>query len=139
MGEQTAVMERAARNAELLREGYAAFGRGDLPAVQEIFDPNLVWHAYRLGQLGGDHAGWPAVQDFFLRTMQLTGGTFRVEPLEILSNEGGAAAVVRSTGRREDGRTLDSRQIHQFRMEEGKVHEVWQFVGDGAAAEDFWS
>ena len=57
--EQQAVMdqtvaERAARNAELLREGYAAFGRGDLAAVQEIFDPEVVWHAYNLGQLGDD-------------------------------------------------------------------------------------
>jgi uncharacterized protein len=139
MGEHTAVMERAARNEELVREGYAAFTRGDLAAVQELFDANLVWHAYRLGQLGGDHNGWPAVQDFFVRTMQLTEGTFRVEPLEILSNEDGAAAVVRSIGRREDGRTLDSRQIHQFRIVDGTVREVWQLVDDGKAVEEFWA
>jgi ketosteroid isomerase-like protein len=135
--DQTAT-EQAARNAELLREGYAAFGRGDLASVQEVFDPNVVWHAYNLGQLGGDHHGWAEVQDFFVRTAQLTGGTFHIEVEEILANENSVAAIVYSRGQR-DGTALNSRQIHQYRIVDGKVMEVWQHVGDGKAAEAFWS
>jgi ketosteroid isomerase-like protein len=138
MEEQTAVMGRAARNADLVAAGYAAFARGDLAAVHELFDASLVWHAYRLGQLGGDHAGWPAVQEFFVRTMQLTNGTFRLEVHELLANDDGAAAVVQSRAERE-GRTLDSRQIHHFRIEDGRVVEVWQFVDDADAVSSFWS
>jgi len=128
----------AASNEQLLRDGYAAFGRGDLATVERMFHPGVIWHAQRLGQLGGDHIGWPAVAQFFGRSMQLTGGTFRVEMLEVLSNTTGAAAVVRSTGER-DGKQLNDRQVHLFHMENGQVVEIWQFVGDGQATEAFWA
>jgi uncharacterized protein len=128
----------AARNAELLRSGYTAFATGNMVALNELFDPGIVWHAQRLGILGGDHAGWSAVLKFFADSMELTRGTFAIEVLEVLSNDESAAAVVRSTGRRGEA-TLDDRQVHVFRLENDRVVEVWQFVGDGPAAAAFWS
>jgi ketosteroid isomerase-like protein len=97
----------------------------------------MIWHAQRLGQLGGDHIGWPAVADFFGRTMQLTRGTFHIEVLEVLTNATGGAVVVQSMGAR-DGMQLNDRQVHLFHLEDGRVVEVWHFVGDGPATEEFW-
>ena len=88
------VMDRAARNAELLRSGYEAFGRGDLAQVEAIFAPDVTWHAYRLGQLGGDHDGWGAVAEFFGRTMQLTAGTFRLEVLDVIPHDRGKTRFI---------------------------------------------
>jgi ketosteroid isomerase-like protein len=121
-----------------LREGYGAFAAGDLATVERMFHPGVIWHAQRLGQLGGDHIGWPAVAEFFGRSMQLTRGTFRIEVLEVLSNETGAAAVVQSTAER-DGKRLNDRQVHLFHVENGQVVEIWQFVGDAHATEEFWA
>jgi uncharacterized protein len=135
---ETQQASRADRNAELLRSGYTAFATGDMVTLEALFDPNIVWHAQRLGILGGDHAGWPAVLKFFAQSMELTQGTFGIEVLEVLANAESSCAVVRSTGRR-GAATLDSRQIHLFRLENERVVEVWQYVGDGAAAEAFWS
>lgn len=131
-------IDRAARNADLLRAGYAAFAKGDLMAVQELFTPDAVWHVQRLGQLGGDHRGWPAILSFFGRSMELTQGTFSVEPIEVLANDTGAAAVVRSRGQR-GAEVFDDRQVHLFHYDGDRVAEVWQFVGDGVAAEAFWA
>lgn len=131
-------MERAAENAALVEAGYAAFARGDLAAVEQTFDPEVIWHAQRLGVLGGDHRGWSEVAQFFGRTMDLTQGTFRIEVKEVLANESAAAVVVQSTARRGD-RGLDDQQVHLFHLRGDKVVEVWQFVGDGPAVEDFWS
>jgi len=94
--------------------------------------PN-VW-----GSSEGDHVGWQAVAEFFGRSMQLTRGTFRVEVLDVLTNTTRGAVVVRSSGER-DGKRLDDRQVHLYQLENGQVVEVWQFVGDGHAAEDFWA
>jgi ketosteroid isomerase-like protein len=129
---------RADRNAELLRSGYTAFATGDMVTLEALFDPGIVWHAQRLGILGGDHRGWPAVLKFFAQSMELTHGTFAIEVLEVLANSESSCAVVRSTGTRGSAH-LDSRQIHLFRLENERVVEVWQYVGDGAAAEAFWS
>src|SRR5262249_44311525 len=129
--------QAAERNVELLRKGYQDFGRGDLPAVQAAFAPDAVWHAQRLGRLTGDHAGWPAIARFFGLTMELTGGTFRVEVQDVMANDGAVAVVVRSSGRR-GAHTLGDRQVHLFRVEAELVREVWQYVGDVAAIDAFW-
>ena len=131
-------MELAAQNEELLAEGYRAFAEQDMDTIHRTFHPDIVWHAQRLGILGGDHEGLDAVLQFFGRTMELTAGTFRIEVKEILANTQGAAAVVRSSATR-GGRTLDSHQIQHFHMKDGQVVEVWQFVSDGPAVEAFWS
>jgi uncharacterized protein len=139
MEERTAVMDRTAENVDLLRSAFAAFGRGDLATLAELFDPNAIWHVLRTGQLGGDHAGWSAIAEFFAHTATLTAGTFRAEVLEVLANENGAAAVCRATGSRPDGRAFDSRQILHFHITDGTVREVWHFVDDAVAAVDFWA
>ena len=132
------MIDVTASNEQLLREGYAAFASGDLASVERMFHPGVIWHAQRLGQLSGDHIGWPAVAEFFGRSMQLTRGTFRIEVLEVLSNTTGAATVVRSMGER-DGKQLNDRQVHLFHIENGHVVEIWQFVGDGHAVDEFWA
>jgi uncharacterized protein len=134
----TQTMERAAENAALVEAGYTAFAKGDLAAVEKAFDPECVWHAQRLGALGGDHRGYPAVLRFFGQTMEMTQGTFRIEIKEVLGNDSGAAVVVRSSAKRGD-RSLDDQQIHLLHLRDGRVIEVWQFVGDGPAVEAFWS
>lgn len=126
------------RNAELLRSGYAAFARGDMAAVQRTWHPDVVWHAQRLGQLSGDHVGWDGFMAFIGRTMELTGGTFRLEVRDVLASPTGAAASVQSIAERPDGRRLNSNQVHLFAVRDGKVAEVWQFVGDVAQADAFW-
>ena len=135
---ETQAIDRAARNAELLRSGYSAFATGDMVALEALFDPSVIWHAQRLGILGGDHVGWPAVLGFFAHSMELTRGTFGIEVLDVLANSTSSCAVVRSTGQR-GAATLNSRQIHLYRLENERVVEVWQFVDDGYAAEAFWS
>jgi ketosteroid isomerase-like protein len=123
-------------NDRLIRAGYAAFARGDLAAVAEVFREDAVWHAQALGVLSGDHVGWPAVAGFFGRTMELTQGSFSVTVEDVLTNETGAAVVVRSRATRE-GSELDSRQVHLYRIDGGKVAEAWQFATRDA--DEFWS
>jgi ketosteroid isomerase-like protein len=112
-------------NDRLIRSGYDAFGRGDLAAVEQLFRSDAVWHAQALGVLSGGHVGWPAIAGFFGRTMVLTNGTFTVTVEDVLTNETGAAVVVRSRGVR-DSKQLDSRQVHLSRFEDGRVAEAWQ-------------
>ena len=138
MTEQTTAAERAARNVELVQAGYDAFTRGDLAAVEELFHPDAVWHAQRLGALSGDHKGWPEILRFFGETMEISKGTFQVTVTERYSSPEGVAFMVRSLAER-DGRTLDDRQMHVFRIDGEQTAEVWQFVGDGRAVDEFWS
>ena len=138
MTEQTTAAERAARNVELVQAGYDAFTRGDLAAVERLFHPDAAWHAQRLGALSGDHKGWPEILRFFGETMEISKGTFQVTVTGRYSSPEGVAFMVRSLAER-DGRTLDDRQMHVFRIDGEQAAEVWQFVGDGRAVDEFWS
>jgi uncharacterized protein len=66
-------------NEDLIRRGYDAFSRGDMDTLRELFHLDIVWHAPGRSQLFGDHRGVDAVLGYFGRTMELTGGNFRVE------------------------------------------------------------
>ena len=130
--------DRAARNVQLVQAGYDAFARGDLAAVEQLFHPEVVWHAQRLGALSGDHHGWPELLGFFADTMEMSDGTFRVTVTERYANPDGVACMVRSQAER-DGRVMDDRQMHVYRLSGDQVVEVWQFAGDGPAVDRFWS
>lgn len=129
---------KANENRALMEKGYAAFGRGDLAAVEAVFKPDAVWHAQRLGRLSGDHEGWPRIAEFFSETMQLTQGTFHLDVEDIMASADRVAASVRSRASR-DGRGLDSYQVHLYLIEDGKVAEIWQFVDDHEKVSEFWA
>jgi ketosteroid isomerase-like protein len=132
--------ERAERNAALLREGYAAFGSGDLATVQAMFSPDAVWHTpENHGQLSGDHKGWDKIAEFFMKTMELSEGTFRIEVLDIMASDEFVAGYVHVTGSAR-GRMLDDSPVHLYRIDdEGIVVEITQYPLNQSNVDEFWS
>ena len=52
-------------NEEIVREGYAAFGRGDLEALQtRFFAAGIRWHFPGRSPFGGDYEGIGQVLDW---------------------------------------------------------------------------
>jgi uncharacterized protein len=125
-------------NEELVRRGFEAFSKGDLDTLRELFDPDAVWHAPGRGPLSGDHPGVDAILGFFARTMELTGGTFRVELHDALANDEHAVALYVARGERE-GRTLEDRSVLVSHVRNGKLVETWQHSEDQYAADEFLS
>ena len=132
--------DRAERNERIVREGYEAFGSGDLAKVQEMFAPDVVWHTpENHGVLSGDHKGWDEVAMLFLQTMTHSRGTFRIEILDVLASDERVAAYVHVTGNGR-GRILDDSQIHLFRLDEdGIVQEITQYPLNQSVVNAFWS
>ena len=94
-------------NEDLIRRGYDAFSRGDLQTLRELFHPDIVWHAPGRNQLAGDHQGVDAVLGYFGRTIQLTGGNFRVEVHDVVANDEHAVGL-NSVHAERDGKTLQT-------------------------------
>ena len=122
---------------ELVRRGYDAFSSGDLQTMRELFDSDVVWHTPGRSQLAGDHRGVDAVLGFFGRTMELTGGTFRVELHDVVANDEHVVGLHTVTAERE-GKTLRDRNILVFHARDGRTSEVWQFWTDQYAADAFF-
>jgi len=137
MAQQTSV-DRAAANAASIRRGYDAFARADLAGATSDFGPGIEWHLYGTGRIAGTYRGIGDVTEFLRQLAILSGGTFRMEVLDILASEQEAMANVHVSAERLD-RTYSSHQVHLFRYQGAQVVEVWQFVSDTEASAAFWA
>jgi len=126
-------------NATRIRELFAAFRRGDVAAIQALVPEDVVWHfPGRRGRLAGDHRGRDAVFAFLMSVQALSDGTFDLDLIEVLANDEHAVALFRGHARRA-GKTLDNPTCLRLRLREGQVVEVWEFVWDLFAVDEFWA
>lgn len=125
-------------NAQLLRGGYDAFARGDIPSVLRIFAEDIAWHVPGRSPLSGDYRGHEGVVGFFTRAMELSGGTLRVEADEIVAN-GDRIIVLTTVSAERNGRSWSSPEVHVWRVQDGKAVAFREFQGDQEAEDEFWS
>jgi uncharacterized protein (TIGR02246 family) len=122
-------------NTALIRQGYDAIARGDLPAVLGLFAEDGVLHVNSEGPLGGDHKGREAISGVFTGLFEWTGGTIKLDVTEIFADEDHAIARVRETAERAtDGLKLDVSEVHLFRLQGGLAVEFWDLPSDADRA-----
>ncbi len=126
-------------NAARIRALFAAFKAADLATIQATIPEDATWHfPGRRGKLAGAHRGRQAILQFLMAVPQLTGGTFHLDMEHVLADDTHAVAFFRGHGSR-DGKTLDNPTCLRMRIVDGQVLEVWEFVWDLFAVDDFWS
>lgn len=124
-------------NAELLRQGYEAFSRGDIEAVLAVFDEAIEWHVTG-GSLAGTYKGTQEVVGFFGQLLERSGGTFRLELHDLLANDEHAVVLLRERAERDD-RVLNADAVHVWHVRAGKAVEFWGIPVDAGAFERFWA
>ena len=83
-------------NADLVREGVAAFQRGDLDALQrQYFAEDIRYHVPGRSPVAGDYEGVAQVLGFFGQLFELSGGTLRVELHDVMATDEHAAALLK--------------------------------------------
>jgi len=125
-------------NVQLLREGYAAFGKGDLDTVKALFTDDVVWHVGGNNPLAGDYKGQDEVLGFFGKSFELTNGTMQIDVHDILANDEHAVALVTTKAKR-DGKSIEMNAVHVFHLRDGKTSEFWGFNEDDRRADEFWT
>ena len=126
-------------NEDLVRAASAAFGRGDLGALQHQFlAADIVWHIAGTGPLAGDYAGAAQVMGLLGKIAELSGGTVRPELHDVLVSNDHTVALTTIRAERA-GKQLQLNLVHVIHAENGKATEVWTHSSDPAAAAQFWS
>ena len=125
-------------NAALLRKGYEAFARGDIAALTDMFAEDMVWHVPGNNLISGEHKGRDAVFAVFAKTMELTGGTFKIDLHDIVANDEHTVSLTRAAASRQ-GKQLDLRGADIYHIRNGKVTEWWSFTEDQRLDDEFWS
>ena len=98
-------------NEDLVRKGYAAFGRGDTDALQrQFFAEHVCHHVPGRSPLAGDYQGVAQVLEWLGRQFELSGGTIRAEVHDVVANDEHAVSLVTVRGERASSwRTTASR------------------------------
>jgi len=123
--------------AALVRRGYDAFAAGDIPAALEVFHPDIRWHVPGRSPLSGDYRGHAGVLDFFGRCLDLSAGTLRVVPNEILTSGERVVALTTVSAQRH-GRLWSSPEVQVWRVADGRAVEFIEYQGDQQTEDEFW-
>ena len=124
-------------NAQMIRDGYEAFARGDIPAVLEMLGEDITWHVPGRSPLSGDYRGHDDVLGFFRRSMELSEGTLQVALDEVVA-DGDRVVAITTVSAQRNGRTLSTPEIHCWRVADGKAVEFREFQGDQQGEDEFW-
>ena len=124
----------------VVQAGFEAFGRGDLEAVRATYHPDATWNHRNEDRFAGVKSGIDDILAFMGESSQLTDGTLRVSPQEVMADGSGHVAVhAVVTASRPDGRSFESPQILFITIEDGRVRSVDQFIGNPAEVTAFWA
>jgi ketosteroid isomerase-like protein len=80
-------------NLELIRAGFAAHNRGDLDALMQVYDPDVVFETLLLGT----HHGNEAIRLIYEENQKTLSG-YDVEPVELIETRDQVVAVAQVTG-----------------------------------------
>lgn len=127
-------------NEDLVREGFAAFSRGDMDYLQkQFFAEDVRYHLPGRSPLAGVYEGPEQVIQLFARLFELTGGTFSVELHDAVANDEHAVALYTARGERAGKQQLNDNQVLTSHIRDGKASELWVQATDLYALDEFFS
>ncbi|MGH9086449.1 MAG: nuclear transport factor 2 family protein [Acidimicrobiales bacterium] len=126
-------------NEDIVRQGYKAFGEGDMDTLRSLFAPDVIHSATGNNPLAGEYKGIDDVLAYYGQLFERSDGTFTAE-LKSTKAEGDdtVVAIHRNKAQR-GGKTLDQDETLTFTVSGGKITHLGESHSDAAAYDDFWS
>jgi hypothetical protein len=126
-------------NEQVVRDGYAAFGAGDMDALRALMVADVVHSVPGNNLISGEHTGIDDVLGLYGKLFELTDGTMSVT-LNDASAKGDDQVIANHTGKAErNGNTLESDATIAFTIKDGKIARLDETNEDQAAEDKFWS
>lgn len=130
----------APENLQVVKEGYAAFSRGDIAGLLEKFSQDIEWHIPGTGlPLAGTYRGHDGVAQFFQKLAQ-EAEILDFQPREFVAD--GDRVLVIGSERvkvRATNRTVDLDWIMSFTLRNGKVTNFREYTDTKALADAYES
>ncbi|MDM0034869.1 nuclear transport factor 2 family protein [Variovorax sp. J22P271] len=122
---------------EIAKQGYAAFGRRDIPALLELLADDVEWRFLASPETGtpygGTCRGKQQVAEFFGKLAQAD-EILEFEPREFLEGPGHVTVLGRTKGRAlPDGKVHESEWVQVFSWKDGSKISRWVGTADTAA------
>ncbi len=125
-------------NEQMIREAYAAFGRGDLEGYWSVCTDDFTFNVPGRNQMAGSYRGKEEFLRLVGKLMELCGGQFEEEVHDVLANdEHGVVLAIHRFSR--EGKPKEYRTAHVYHIRGGKLAECWEQPREPDLFDDAWS
>lgn len=111
---------------------------GNFTMAFDVMSDDIIWHQPGKSSLSGVSIGKKALGSHLEKFAEKSNGSFKVVTNWVSSNENFVAANVTFMATRGNGDILDMNGIDLFRIEDGKIQEVWLFSSEQAIEDAYW-
>lgn len=115
-----------------------ALSKGDFVTAFETLSDNITWHMGGNNPLSGTITGKDNLKECLIEFSKRSNGTFRVITNWFASNDCFVVASVVSLAERNENDKLNMSGVDLFRIENGKIQEVWTFAENQSIEDKFW-
>ena len=126
-------------NVQIVKNAYAAFGRGDIQGLLALFAEDIEWIIPGEGgwPLAGTYRGRAGVADLFRKVSEMLEISF-LETREFVAQGDRVLAVAFSGGRvKGTNRRYEHHEVLAFTVRNGKVTNVREYIDTLALARSF--
>lgn len=126
-------------NVAIIKDAYAAFGRGDIATILEMLTDDVKWYLPGPSDVpaAGRYVGPTQVAEFFSRLGQ-SDEVLAFEPRSYFADGNTVVVLGRYSARvRATGRTTDFEWVHVFMMRDGRVASWEEFYDTLEAAKAY--
>jgi uncharacterized protein len=126
-------------NTEVIKRYVKAFERKDWGAATAFWADDVACHVQGRNPLAGDFAGKQAFLEHYGRVFAELGGTMElVEVHDVLVGAQHAVAWVKERAVRGE-RTLEFDRVNVYRIDDGRIAEIWSYDSNPYELDEFWS
>ena len=124
-------------NVTRVREGFEAFEKGDMQAMDEQLSDDIVWHVGGNSKWAGTYKGKEEVVGFFAKQTQALGGPTDVDIHDILGNDEHVVVIGTAKASAPNGKSAEWKYTQIFHVKDGKATEVWGMAENDADIDPF--
>ena len=126
-------------NAEILKRYVEALERKHLQAASAFWAEDIVVHVQGRNPFAGEFVDKRSFLEYHRGLFAELGGTMElVEVHDVLVGAMHAVAWVKERAVRGE-RSLELDRVNVYRLQEGKIVEIWSYDSDPYALDEFWS
>ena len=126
------------KNKQIVETYFSALAAGDIPTVFSLFLEDAVWHQPGENKFSGEQLGLKAIGKMIGGMMEDSQGSLKVIKAGEAMVNGNYVNVPITFNAAKANATLDMKGSDLFRLENGKIAEVWLFSENQTGEDKFW-
>jgi uncharacterized protein len=126
-------------NEDKVRQGYEAFGKGDMDTLRSIMTPDVIQSVPGKSQVSGDHKGVDNVLGYYGTLFELTGGTLKADLQSVKDDGADKVVAVHHLTAQRNAKSYDQNETLTFTLSGGKISRLDESHPDQAAFDAFFS